>query len=100
MTEVVNVRRDEFDVYIGRRSVVMVGSKREHLVDEGWGNPFAIGHDGTREEVIEKYRAWILEQPALLARLPELRDKRLGCWCAPKACHGDVLAALAEGMKP
>jgi hypothetical protein len=20
----------------------------------------------------------------------------LGCWCAPKACHGDVLASIAN----
>src|SRR5258707_5579815 len=62
-----------------------------------WGNPFHIGRDGTRAEVIAKYEAWIQTQPNLLAALPELRGKRLGCWCKPKACHGDVLARLADG---
>ena len=39
-----------------------------------------IGLDGTREEVIEKYRAWLLEQPeGLMAALPELRGKDLAC---------------------
>ena len=38
----------------------------------------------------------MMGQPALLAALPELRGKRLGCWCAPQACHGDVLAQLAD----
>jgi len=81
MTRVVHCKRAPYDVYIGRPSK--------------WGNPFEIGRDGTREQVIEKYRAWILTQPHLMAALPELRGKVLGCWCAPKACHGDVLAKLA-----
>jgi len=55
-----------------------------------------IGRDGTRNEVIAKYRAWIVEQPALMAALPELRGKVLGCWCVPLVCHGHVLAELAN----
>ena len=81
-THVVHCKRDTYDVYIGRPSK--------------WGNPFAIGADGTREQVIEKYRRWLIAQPALMAALPELRGKTLGCWCAPQACHGDVLADLAD----
>jgi hypothetical protein len=69
-------------VYIGRPSK--------------WGNPFEIGKDGDRETVILKYREWILTQPHLIASLPELRGKVLGCWCAPKACHGDILVSLAN----
>lgn len=61
-----------------------------------WGNPFVIGRDGTREQVIEKYRAWISGQPALLRDLPELSGKDLICWCAPLACHADVLLELAN----
>jgi len=60
-----------------------------------WGNPFAIGRDGTRDEVIAKYRAWLMQQPALLAQLPELRGKNLVCWCAPQRCHADVLTEFA-----
>lgn len=99
-TRVVHVRRaPHFDIYIGRPMGGQPG--------QGWGNPFKIGRDGTREEVIEQYRAWILNQPALLARLPELRGKVLGCWCKPSAgfngrllCHGQVLAGLADGVPP
>lgn len=65
-----------------------------------WGNPFRIGRDGTRAEVIAKFEDWIQTQPNLLAALPELRGKRLGCWCKPKACHGDVLARLADQVQP
>ena len=79
---VVHCRRSPFDVYIGRPSK--------------WGNPFIIGRDGERDEVIEKYRRWIQTQPRLLQALPELRGKVLGCWCAPKPCHGDVLLELAN----
>lgn len=82
-TTVVNLKRGEsYDVRIDRKSV--------------WGNPFKIGRDGSREEVIEKYRRWITKQPDLLAMLPRLKGKRLGCHCAPLACHGDVLAELAD----
>jgi len=32
----------------------------------------------------------------LIDSLPELKDKVLGCWCAPEPCHGDVLKELTE----
>lgn len=83
--EVVNKRREPFDVYIGR------GSK--------WGNPFVIGRDGTREEVIEKYRRWIIQQPWLQESLPGLDGKRLGCFCKPLPCHGDVLQELLKSIR-
>jgi Domain of unknown function (DUF4326) len=79
---VVHCKRAKFDVYIGRPSK--------------WGNPFGIGKDGTRADVIAKYRRWLMTQPSWLAALPELRGKTLGCWCAPHACHGDVLVELAN----
>jgi len=88
-TTVVNVKSAAYDVYIGR--------PKPGKTSEGWGNPFRIGKDGTREEVINKYREWLQSQPELLARIPELRGKRLGCWCKPEACHGDILAELANG---
>lgn len=60
-----------------------------------WGNPFKLGADGTRAEVIEKYRVWILGSE-LMKDLEELRGKNLVCCCAPKACHADVLLELAN----
>jgi hypothetical protein len=85
MTKVVHCKRDRFDVYIGRPGK--------------WGNPFSIGPDGTREEVLEKYGLWILEQTALLDDLHELKGKTLGCWCKPQDCHGDILAFLADAAE-
>jgi hypothetical protein len=68
------------------------------LKSSRWGNPFVIGRDGTRAEVIRKYKAWVVRQPELMASLHELKGKRLGCWCGGKACHGDVLVELADAL--
>ena len=83
LTKVVNLKTDPYDVYIGRPSK--------------WGNPFEIGRDGTREQVIAKYEEWIKTKPDLMNSLHELEGKVLGCWCSPSACHGDVLIKLIEG---
>jgi hypothetical protein len=75
-----NIPKDA--VYIGR------GSK--------WGNPFIIGRDGTRQDVVEKYAVWICDNPLLLDCLPELKGKDLVCFCSPLLCHGDVLQLLLQ----
>lgn len=65
------------------------------------GNPYVIGRDGTREEVLAKYEAYLRRRPDLMARVRELRGKDLLCWCAPKACHGDIIIRLScEGVEP
>lgn len=61
-----------------------------------WGNPFAIGRDGNRAEVIAKYEAWIIEQPELITAASSLRGKNLICWCAPQQCHAEILMAIAN----
>lgn len=81
-TRVVNVKRENCEVFIGRPSK--------------WGNPFKIGRDGDRAEVIAKFEDWISGQTQLLRDLGELRGKTLGCYCAPEPCHGDVLARLVD----
>jgi hypothetical protein len=87
----------------GRRGVVPAGAvyigrvvPHLRLQMSRWANPFRIGRDGTRAEVVAKYRDWLLQQPALIAALPELRGKDLCCWCSPAACHGDTLLELAN----
>jgi len=82
---VVHCKKSPYDIYIGRPSK--------------WGNPFAIGRDGSREEVIRKYEEWIRTQPNLMMALPELDGKVLGCWCAPLHCHGDVLVKLLKEVQ-
>ncbi len=91
-TRVVHCKRKPYDVYIGR------GRDPKTGVRGPWGNPFAIGRDGDRAEVIERYERYLLESPDLLARLRELKGKTLGCWCAPQPCHGDVLARHADAL--
>jgi len=93
-SKVVHCKRAPFDVYIGRPSI--------------WGNPFTHIDDrktaaqfivSSREEAIQKYREWVVTQPDLMARLPELVGKTLGCWCFPKSCHGDVLIDLVRTLE-
>ena len=84
-TKAVNMMEEHYDVRIDRKTK--------------WGNPFQIGIDGTREEVIKMYQDWILEQEHLMNSLSDLKGKKLGCWCKPKSCHGDVLARLADSCE-
>jgi hypothetical protein len=84
---VLNLRRDRIPrdaVYIGRGR----GSKL--------GNPFVIGRDGSRAEVIESFNQWIVRQRHLKETIRNLRGRDLVCFCAPKPCHGDVLLRLAN----
>lgn len=76
------MHREPCDVLIDRRTK--------------WGNPFQVGIDGTREEVIAKHLLHVLSRPDLMANLGELRGKRLGCHCKPRACHGDNYVFLLE----
>lgn len=74
--------------YIGRPSLL--------------GNPFPLKDpkdEIARELVINKYRDWFNERlgdPEFRAALEEVRGKNLGCWCAPRACHGDVVLEWLE----
>lgn len=82
MARVVHLRTEPYDVYIGRGSP--------------WGNPYRVGRGGwTRREAIKNFRGFA---KARLQNYPDwlepLRDKVLGCFCKPLACHGDVLVEL------
>ena len=98
---------DQRNLYIGRRGVVFItgedGKKERYpKQDSKWCNPFKVGKGGkglTREESIEKYEEYICEkikEDPEKYNLGELKGKRLGCWCCPKKCHGDVLKRLVE----
>lgn len=59
-----------------------------------WANPYKVGRrDGTRDEVIARYRAWLLQQPELMAVLPEPRAKDLVAFSCD---HAAVLLELAN----
>lgn len=94
-TVVVNVRHDKYDIYIGRDNAAY-GLQRSQ-----WANNYRIGRDGDRDEVIEKYECDIRQRTSVargcwLPQLLALEGYRLGCWCAPKPCHGDVLVKLIQ----
>lgn len=82
MCEVVNKNKSQYDIFIGRPSK--------------WGNPFELGIDGDRKEVIQKYKEYLQDNIELLNSLEELKGKRLGCFCKPLDCHGDVLKEFLE----
>ena len=82
VTRVVNVRTEKYDVYIGRPGM--------------WGNPYAVTASRTREQAIRMYRVYLTQNVRLMRLVHTLHGKRLGCFCAPLACHGDVLKEFAE----
>lgn len=87
-TRVVNIYRDDYDVYIGRAS----GSI--------WGNPFKLSNpsdDLERYRVLMDFVIWLKDfDPPVLDRVESLHGKILGCHCAPRACHGHVYKKLCE----
>jgi hypothetical protein len=88
MTKVVNRKNEPYDVYIGRGTP--------------FGNPYKIGRDGTRDDVIEKYREHFnkkLKDKSFRDRVKSLKGKVLGCWCKPDACHGDVIIEYLENER-
>jgi hypothetical protein len=89
MPKVLNKRKDfipEGSVYVGRPSK--------------YGNPFSIGVDGTRGEVLDKYRKYLNDNPDLVADIKkELKGKDLVCWCMPLRCHAEILLEIANEEK-
>jgi len=65
-----------------------------------YGNPFVIGQEGDRKEVIKLYRSY-LKDNIILQRdiLQNLKEKTLVCYCKPEACHGDVIIEFLEEYK-
>ena len=82
--KVLNMKTDNWSnaVYVGRPSK--------------WGNPYVIGKDGTRKEVVNKYKLYFYARHDLVLSLHELRNKDLACWCSRELCHADFLVELAN----
>lgn len=82
------------DIYIGR------ANRYFGLPHSKWANPFKLTTRNPRDRqlVITAYREWVLKNDDLVSALPELRGKRLVCWCKPLPCHGDVLAELVSAL--
>lgn len=93
-TKIVNVKKDPYDVYIGRGSAFgnpyshLKYSKAQFIVD-------------SREESIVKYKEWFYEQlkdPEFLKLVLSLKGKTLGCYCKPKNCHGDIIVEYLNSV--
>lgn len=66
-----------------------------------WRNPYVVGVDGNKEQVLELFVERLRRFPALVrAARKHLYGKRLGCYCAPKACHCHIWALVVEGCEP
>lgn len=79
---IVHCKKDKFDVYIGS------GSK--------WSNPYVIGKDGDKENVLNLYEDSLYRDQELVYALEELTGKVLGCDCDLSSCHGDILYKYAN----
>jgi hypothetical protein len=84
-TKVVHKNKEPYDILIDRSTI--------------FGNPYEIGVDGTRSEVIAKFKKYFDSNVELQIESEKLRGKALGCWCKPKACHGDVIVDFLETPK-
>jgi hypothetical protein len=96
MTRVINLRTASYDVYIGRAG-------KGH--DGYFGNPFILNPRGDKDArlfCIMQYRGWFYKRmetdPEFKRRVHELKDKTLGCFCKPLACHGDVIAEYLNNL--
>lgn len=110
MCRVVHVNKSEYDVYIGRGRCPKTG------VESKYFNPFThITHKPTlaeftvenREQALESFREYLLNNEALMADILELDGKVLGCWCIddsdkppiPYVCHGQIILEVIEQIK-
>ena len=95
-TRAVNVKHEECDVYMGRAMPGYAASPFQNI--------FKRGRDGTKQEVLTKYRAYLIKrlekEPKLREALEKLRGKKLGCWCKPHDCHVDIIVELLDGPEP
>jgi len=93
----------ERNVYIGRARVIFIDGVRYPFEDSIWANPHKITETQSREQVLKLYHEYIEEKlksnPELVKELIKLDGKKLGCWCKPECCHGDILVELIEKHK-
>ncbi len=90
---------DSDNVYVGRGGVVFIDGERFPKENSPFCNPYKIGKDGSRDEVLVKYKEYIktkLTSPDFANKLKGLKGKNLGCWCFPEPCHANILLELLK----
>jgi hypothetical protein len=89
-TTVVNVKSSKYDVMADRSTI--------------FGNPYHIGKDGSREEVIGLHKLYFYKRvavdPEFLKAVLSLKGKIVGCWCKPLPCHVDTIAEFVDIIYP
>lgn len=96
---VVHCKCEPYDVYIGRPGPY--GNCYSHL--PGKGEVLVDSRERAIQLFEEDMRAALRDDPLAVADfLSPLAGRVLGCWCAPKTCHGDVLVRLCQelGLAP
>jgi hypothetical protein len=118
MTTVISVRGRNRAELLADPSFVYVGRRCAGWPASIWGNPFKVaspvwGDPIRGDEVsdvqtaVERFEAYLRSNAELMARLPELRGKTLGCWCVnwngrgepKKSCHAVVLARMINPVE-
>jgi len=111
-TRVVHVNSEEWAQAVTDGTAVYIGRAvpRKGFKASKWANPFKVEIDAVdyrpaqaHQDAIEKYFDYLMQQEELVAALPELQGKVLGCWCKAfkpytesMPCHGNLLARLAD----
>ncbi len=92
-TEVVNIRYEAYDIYIGCAG---------HGKDGYFGNPFRLTPGANRGFTLERYRNYFYTRlhtdAGFRKRIHALKGKRLGCFCKPFPCHGDIIKEYLDTL--
>ena len=92
-TEVVNIRYAACDVYIGRAG---------HGEDGYFRNPFRLLPGMSRGATLDRYRSYfygrLRTDTEFRRRIHALKGKRLGCFCKPYPCHGDIIKEYLDTL--
>lgn len=83
--------KDKNHIYIGRNMSFYV----KGALKSKWHNPYNI-KIYSRDKCLELYQKYIIETDSLYSSIEELKGMKLGCWCSPEKCHGDILIAIFE----
>lgn len=92
---------DERYAYVGRWDIARSYEEAQRGLDGRFGNIWVLRSERHRDQILAAYRRWFLrrlaDDPSFAPKLELLRGKILVCHCAPRACHGDVIAAWLDG---
>ncbi len=89
---------DDFEDWNSNKDNVYIGRNMNYYVKGAikskWCNPYPVKKYGL-DKCLEMYKKYLYDS-GLIDDIEELRDKNLGCWCAPSSCHGDILLDILE----